>query len=224
VLFALFFWMAVSGVKTSEISLNGIIEYTGIPEEMALASGWTGPVNLRIRGSRGLLAGISANNLRVRLNLAEAREGTNFLTIAQADVEVPPGVQITSIKPSVIKLVLEKIDARTYRVDAQIVDSLPVGITMRSITIDPPQVRLEGPRSQLNKIQRVMTEPISLADISADKRVTRPIQIVPSTVLISKKGLPKVTVTIKVRNTGSSGEKPFLLMTPAELPKKPIRP
>lgn len=197
--FALFFWLAVSGVKTSEMSLNGVIEYIGIPKKMALATGWTGSVDLRVRGSRGLLAGISSENVRVRLDLSDIREGTNFVTVEQADIEVPPGVQITSIKPSVVKLVLERIEMRKYTVDAELVGSLSSGLTLESVSIEPPEIQIEGARSQLNKIERVATEPISLAEISDTKRFTKSVVVVPSTVILTEKGLPKVTVTIKVR-------------------------
>jgi len=199
VAFALFFWSAISGVKTSEISLKGVVEYVGIPGKMSLAREWAGPVNLRVRGSRGLLAGISSDNVRVRLNLGDTREGTNFVTITQADVDVPPGVQITSIKPSVVKLVVEAIETRTFRVEPEFVDSLPQGFALQSVSADPSEVMLEGPRSQLNKIEKVVTQPISLLEISRTKKVTTPVVTVPSTVILTGKELPKVTVTIEVR-------------------------
>jgi uncharacterized protein (TIGR00159 family) len=204
-LLALLLWIAVSGVKTSEINLKAGIEYTGIPKKMSLESGGTGPVDVRVRGSRGLLAGISPNNVRVRLNLANAKEGDNFLAIAPTDLNLPPGVQITSINPSVIKFVLEKIEMRTYPVEAQTVDTLPSGLALDGVLVDPPEIRLEGPMSQLRKIKMVVTEPISLSGISSDKRMTRAVEIVPSGVLLSQNEIPKVTVTVKVRKTVARG-------------------
>nr|NIQ38254.1 hypothetical protein [Pseudomonadota bacterium] len=119
--------------------------------------------------------------------------------VEQADIEVPPGVQITSIKPSVVKLVLERIEMRKYAVDTELTGSLPSGLKLESISIEPPEIQLEGPRSQLNKIERVATEPISLTEISDTKRLTKSVVVVPSTVILIEKGLPKVTVIIRVR-------------------------
>jgi uncharacterized protein (TIGR00159 family) len=199
--FAVFLWGTISGARTSEISLRSTIEYAGIPEKMALKSEWTGEVSLRVRGSKGLLAGISSENLRARLNLGNTRAGTNFINITPDDLNLPPGVQITSIKPSVIKIVLERIEKRAYPVEVQMKDSPPPGVSLVGVTVDPKEVRLEGPLSQLDKIEKVLTEPVSLSEISSDTRISRSIAIVPSTVLLSQKELPKVTVTLRVVKT-----------------------
>jgi uncharacterized protein (TIGR00159 family) len=196
--FALFLWGVVSGVKTSETSFNVPIEYTDIPAKMSLAMGGTDQVTVRVRGSAGLLAGISSEGVRARLNLSNAKDGTNFITITPEDLSLPPAVQITSIKPSVIRLVLERIETRTYRVEARFKDSLPPSYSLESIVIDPPEIKLEGPVSQLDKIKMVATEPLSLSGVTSDKRVTRSLEVVPAGVFLSQKELPKVTLVLKV--------------------------
>ena len=198
VAFAFFLWGTISGARTSEISLTSTIELFGIPEKMALSETWGGQVSVRIKGSRGLLAGVSSDKIRVRLNLSNAKPGTNFVTLTPDDLNLPPGIQITSIKPSVVKIVLEEIESRTYRVQFQLSDSPPPGIKIVTVKVEPEEIKLEAPKSQLRKIEKVVIEPISLSEFSTDKKVVRPVQIVPSTVLLSQKELPKVTVTIVV--------------------------
>jgi hypothetical protein len=207
VVFAFFLWGTISGARTSEVSLASAIEYAGIPEQMALAETWIGEVSLRVRGSKGLLAGIPLDKVRVRLNLSNAKPGTNFVTLTPDDLNLPPGIQITSIKPSVVKIVLEEIESRLYRVEPQLSDSPPPGVRIVAVKVEPEEVKLQAPKSQLMKIEKVVMEPISLSGVSADKKIVRPVQIVPSTVLLSQKELPRVTVTLMVKKTEAAGDK-----------------
>lgn len=220
IVFAIFLWGTISGARTSEISLKPRIEYSGIPDRMTLKRDWTGEVSLRVRGSRGLLAGISPENVRVRLNLAKAEAGANFFNVTPDDLNLPPGIRITAIKPSIVKVDLEKIEGRMYPVEVQLKDSPPQGISVVAVIVEPKEIKLEAAQSQLNKIEKLVTEPISLSEISADKKITRSVVMVPSTVLLSQKELPKVTVTLVVRKTEGGEDKTPSSTRPDEVLKK----
>ncbi len=93
------------------------------------------------------------------------------------------------------------IETRVYPVEPLLKDRPPQGIALAAVVVEPKELKLEGPQSQLDKIEKLVTEPISLSELSADKKVTRFVEILPTTVLLPKKELPKVTVTLTVRKT-----------------------
>ena len=93
-----------------------------------------------------------------------------------------------------------------FRVEPQLSDTPPPGIKIMALKVEPEEIILEAPKSQLMKIKKVVTEPVSLSGVSTDKKVVRSVQIVPSTVLLSQKELPKVTVTLVVKKTEDAPE------------------
>jgi uncharacterized protein (TIGR00159 family) len=102
------FWVTVVGQQSSEIALTVPIEYHQIAPMIELRGDVPREVNIRLRGSQLALEALRSRPMRARISLAQVREGTNFLPLTEGQLDLPPGVEITEIRPALVVLELGK--------------------------------------------------------------------------------------------------------------------
>ena len=95
------------------------------------------------------------------LDLAKTREGVNQLSIKSSDFQLPLGVIVTGINPSVVKVTMEKKVRKTLRIKVKTSGRQ----TLRKITVDPPAVAAEGPEHVMGRLDSVETEEVSLSGL-----------------------------------------------------------
>ena len=62
---------------------------------------------MQLHGLRTTLARVPLDQVRVRVSLAGARAGETVIRVLPEQVAVPPGVAVTRITPSRIRILLE---------------------------------------------------------------------------------------------------------------------
>jgi len=102
-------WIFVIGIRQGEISFKTPIEYYSIPQNLEMVGEPPKELNVRLRGSQKLLSGINPDHLRVRVDLSDARSGTNHLSLSEANMNVPSGVSVTNFYPRTIRVQLSPI-------------------------------------------------------------------------------------------------------------------
>jgi diadenylate cyclase len=103
------------------------------------------------------------------MNLAKTREGVNQLAIRSSDVQLPLGVMITEIRPSTVKVTVEKKIRKTLRIKVKTSGRQ----SFRKIAVDPSIVEAEGPEHVIEQIDSVETEEVSLSAFKPGTEVER---------------------------------------------------
>jgi diadenylate cyclase len=105
-------WMAVAGQKSAEIALTVPVEYQRIAPTVELRGDVPTEVLIRLRGPQLALDALRASPARVRVSLEQARDGLNYVVLTARHIDLPPGVELTDIRPSLLVLeVHRKSDA-----------------------------------------------------------------------------------------------------------------
>ncbi len=78
-------------------------------------------------------------------------------------MELPEGVRILEITPRSLTLHLEPVVEREVPVEARFEGEPPAGFARGAVTVMPDRVRVRGPESHINAVERAFTETISLA-------------------------------------------------------------
>jgi YbbR domain-containing protein len=89
------------------------------------------------------------------------------LTPQNVTLKLPEGVsgesvQLERIEPSSIKLQLERRIEREFVVNIPVTGMLPAGYELIGIQSVPNRVRVRGPESHVNALQKILTEPVAL--------------------------------------------------------------
>ena len=103
--------------------------------------------------------------------------------------------------PPSIAVSLEEIVETEVEVQPQLVGTLPQGLELVSVTVEPKQVKILAPAGDLEQRTNLMTEPIYLESIKKDVKLSKRLVAPPKAQPVGKKW-PDVEVSIKVRSKG----------------------
>ncbi len=107
---ALGLWMAVAGQQSAEMALTVPIEYQRIAAGVELRGEIPAEVTIRLRGSQLALAALRASPVRLRVSLEHVRDGLNYIALTAHHLDLPPGVELTDMRPAFLAIEVRKKD------------------------------------------------------------------------------------------------------------------
>jgi len=191
---SVFLWFVVVGPQRSEVGMSVPIQYTDLPPGMEITGKWMDRIDVRIRGSESGLTNIKQGSVRAVVDLSEVVPGLNFFRITEKNLQVPPGIKISQIRPSDLHLNIEAASIRNFSVMPLLVGAVPENV---KIVIAPQEVRVRAIKEELKKITSVTTEPIKVSDLVAKGKITVPIVIKPERLKIDNIDPMQVTVKLE---------------------------
>lgn len=163
-------WVLVSGNEMVERALRIPLEFTNLPEQLEMVGDPPNVVDVRVRGSSGALARITAGELVAVLDIEGAREGQRLFHLRNLDVRAPVGVQVMQVTPSNVSIRFEPSVTKVVPVVASIEGNPKTGFVVTRVLADPAQVELVGPASEIQAATEAITEPVSVS--GADRTVS----------------------------------------------------
>ena len=214
-------WGLVAGQREAERSLRIPLEYRQIPEQLELMGEPVSLVDVRVRGSSGVLGELRAADLVAVIDLRSARAGRRLFHLVPGDIAVPSGVKVLQVTPSTLALVFEQSAARTVPVVPDLDGEPAPGYVVGRVTTTPPMVDVVGPASAVQQVVEATTEPVNIAGATASVRDsvtigltdsvarlrtpqagTVNVEILPAPV---ERTIPKVTVALRGLGRGRKG-------------------
>ena len=101
---AVAFWFVVNVREKVEVGYLVPLAFERFPARLVLDGAPLEAVYVRLRGSRQAVEGIEPQQLRVRVDLAAARAGSNVVPLAAPLVVAPRGVSVVGISPPAVNL------------------------------------------------------------------------------------------------------------------------
>jgi YbbR domain-containing protein len=148
--------------RISERQLDTAVTLVNVPSDMVITSEVPRFLSLRVRGPLARLRTLDPAQTGVVIDLRGAGEGERDFPVETRNVIVPPGVEVLAVSPSQVPLRLERIGRRRVPVRARVVGEPAPGMAVGSITVEPADALLTGPRLQLAALPAVTTEPVNV--------------------------------------------------------------
>jgi uncharacterized protein (TIGR00159 family) len=104
-------WMAVAGQQSAEMALTVPIEYQNIAPTFELRGDIPAEVMVRLRGSQLALAALRASPVRLRVSLERVRNGLNYVALTAHNLDLPPGVELTDMRPAFLAIEVRRKDS-----------------------------------------------------------------------------------------------------------------
>lgn len=101
-------WVAIVGGQNSEIGMTIPIEYQAIAPMIELRGDVPREISIRLRGSQFALDALRSQPPRARISLAPMREGMNYIPLTKGQIDPPPGIEVTEIRPALLVLEVGK--------------------------------------------------------------------------------------------------------------------
>lgn len=160
-------WYAVTGQRTPTTRhLLGIHLNFDLPQDMEISNDPRMEVEITLAGNKYDLERIDATRLVASVDVKDFKPGerTVQLTPERVTLGLPEGIRVESVEPNTIPLRLEQRIEREIEVEVRHEGNVPDGYELREIKIVPTRVRVRGPASRVNALQKLPTETIMLGD------------------------------------------------------------
>jgi len=160
---ALWFFVVLSG--RSGIFIDIPIMYMNVPHSYEVVN-FPKTVSVNIEGQERIIKNLKQNEISAVIDLSDAREGKSFYTITNENIKLPNTLEVTSIEPNTIAIMIEKQMRKSIPVKPAIVGVPQHGFVIYEIKVAPETVVIEGPKSVISKINNIKTEPIDITGIN----------------------------------------------------------
>lgn len=148
--------------RISERQVDAPVTFVNVPAEMVITSEAPRTILLRVRGPLSRLRALDPTQTGVVVDLRGAGEGERDVTLENRNVIVPTGVEVLAVSPSQVPLRLERLIRRRLPVKPRLSGEPAPGFVAGTAYCEPASARVMGPRLQLEAMQGLATEPVSL--------------------------------------------------------------
>jgi YbbR domain-containing protein len=162
VLLAAVLWFVIAGRQTAERGVAVPLELRNVPRDLELTGDPVNSVDVRLRASPGLIDTLDSGKVRATIDLAGAREGETIVQLAPAQVHVPFGFRVVKITPSILTLNLEATQRKRVPVRPRLIGRPAPGFEVASVSSEPAEVQVAGPRSRVQEVESAFTEAVSV--------------------------------------------------------------
>jgi hypothetical protein len=214
VLIALALWFIVRDERI-ETTVSVALDVVA-PGDFVVSSEHVPDLTVSVQGTRSALSRLRGANLVHAVRPVATEPGPVVVRIRPEELELPPGVEATSVSPSSAQVRLESRATRRVPVKARLLVAEGTGYRVRKVTITPERVRVAGPTSVVAGLDEVWTEgieitPRGLEPISGQYAVSLPHK----QLRLEDKG--PVNVKIEIEEAPPDADTPDVSPTPAGL-------
>jgi len=163
-LLALLLWLQVAGQQTVQRTLSLPVEFVNMASEMEISNDFERQVDVVLRSRRGTP---EEGSLTVKIDLRDAVPGAEkSFPLSEDNIsDRPPGLEVVSITPSRIRLLLENTVRKSIPVVPELVGDPAEGFQVTKV--QAPRVTIIGPQSRIQEVSEAQTEPIEITGLSS---------------------------------------------------------
>ncbi|HUU28215.1 MAG TPA: CdaR family protein [archaeon] len=178
-------WVMVTGKDYRYGDFNIPIELKGLQEDLIIVS--SGADNrevknatVRIRASETVIRTMDERSMFLRVDITNLNQGHHLIRLSDDLVMGrPPGAEITDIFPSDLELDIEQVMIKSFVVvNAEILGKPADNYNISQIICNPPSVSLRGPKSLVEKIEKISTPQVNIDGLS-EINLRRTLHLVP---------------------------------------------
>ncbi|MFC1467613.1 YbbR-like domain-containing protein [Verrucomicrobiota bacterium] len=162
-LLAIVVWYSIKENISFVSELPSVPVSIEVPEKWAVLERSVDTVKVQFRGTREDIRDLGRDQVKVQYAfVGEPGKGEKIIELEPRHVITTTGAEPVYIKPSRVTLRLDREGSRILPVKADLQGSLPEGINVDQVTVDPNQIEVFGPESRLGEIEFLRTDPIEL--------------------------------------------------------------
>ncbi len=194
---AIILWLFVKSTSEGEVGLQVPLEFFRCPSGLIVTHVSEDAITVRIMGHLSQVEQLSAGEGKARIDLSNAKAGTNTFALSADNFVIPKTLKITQISPSTITVELDPVMGKVVRVKAVVKGKPAAGYRVARIVVDPPSIKLRGARSHLAQLQEVSTEEIDISGLKETLRGEVALRIADLRLKEAVKGTVRVIVVVK---------------------------
>ena len=165
---AVFLWGIASGTSNAERGFDIPVVLDRLPDELVVTDQNSDAVNVRVMGSRAVLRSITPEKYKYEIDVSGGKPGVAVYDVELAKIDLPRGASFVAHSPSRVQVRFEKKGRKSVEVTPELEGAPAAGFRLARLEVEPKEVSLGGPRSQVLRLNEVRTEPIDLAGMNGE--------------------------------------------------------
>lgn len=172
VLFVMIVWYGTTrGFINTLITFEAPIEFVNRDPGMDIMETSVNKVRLHLSGSDVLVKSLRPQDVRVRIDMNQAVDGSNVFTLTRENVSLPPGIILTKVEPYVVEMKVDAPMKKQLPIQVDWVGKLDPGLILTDAKVEPSTVNLTGNGHLLRNISTVYTEKVILDTIKKSGQI-----------------------------------------------------
>lgn len=197
---AALFWtgLAAANRQVIERTVSLPVNYTSLPDGFMLTGERRDEIKARIAGPKSHLDEFILSEPTVQVDLSQMVEGRQTILVTDQNINLSGKIALIDLIPPQLELTLASVIKKNIPVVPQLVGSLPSGLKLIKIQVEPESVAAYAPPSARGeKPLALSTTPVYLNSIQNDSRIFCKI-IAPPSIQPQSRPWQDVEVTIDV--------------------------
>lgn len=197
---AFFIWMNIASEPELAAILSAPVEYKNYPKDLEISSAIVNTVDLETRGPSGQLRDLNESRIAAIVDFSSVKApGERTITLTSAQLNLPRGIELIRVIPAQLRFRFERRATRTLKVEVPYSGQIPPGLAVTRADIIPPTLTIAGPESRVAAVQRAVSDPFDLSQVTGDTAQKLSVYIAePQVRFVS---VPQVTVKIHVEKS-----------------------
>lgn len=154
-------WWFVAGESSVQYGFSVPIELRRVPAGMAITNELVRRVDVRVAGPATLIGTLPRDDVTAVIDLHGARPGRTVYPLTAKSIAVPSGIRVVRITPDSVEVALAKLERRRLPVSARIAGSARLRSRIARVTVDPPELEVEGLPEDFARLKTLWTEELS---------------------------------------------------------------
>jgi hypothetical protein len=187
-------WFSITGQRRQRVSERGYaipLAVVNVPSDLVISSPLPDTVDVRLRGPFTAIRLADPSKMEAVMDLTGSSPGEKVYSLTPDDINAPEDLEVVSIHPSAVPIRIETVVRRRLPISVRFTERAPAGLRAR---VDPPTALVIGPRSRLERLESIATDPISLEGRPPDFRVPTTLALDPSIRVLEPRQAVMVTV------------------------------
>jgi hypothetical protein len=157
-------WFTLVGESEMAASIPAPVQFRNVPKDLEISTDTIDRFYLKVRGPANRLKPASLATSSIILDLAGiAGPGEQTFTLDESNINVPPGVVVTRVVPSQIRLKFERRVSKELLVEPRFSGPPPAGYRIAGQFVTPTHLRVTGPASRVTLLSTCETDPIDIS-------------------------------------------------------------
>lgn len=196
-------WMNVASEPELATIVSVPVEYKNYPNSLEISSNIVESIDVEARGPSGQLRALEDAHLAAIIDFASVKDpGERTFTVTSAELKLPRGVELVRAIPAQLRFRFEHKMRRAVPVVVEFSGKLPPGYTVAETNVEPPDLTIAGPESQVLSEKRLRADPFDLTGVTGDTE--RALAVYSPEPEVRILNVPQVTVKIHVEQTDKS--------------------
>ncbi len=162
-------WALITSRQGQITTVTAPIRLQGISDELVLVRSSPEEVDVQLKSFSSLTPAPAKLDISANVDLSGIREGQTAVRIKNSDFALPSGMAVSSVTPSSIKVVMERKVRKTVPVRVALKGVMAAGLDGFEVISYPGAIDMEGPASQISRLDSVATEEIDAGRLAKGK-------------------------------------------------------